>query len=69
MKNSSSTNSEVVDSPCRRQCCLDDETLVCLGCQRTLDEILAWGEASDEERGRILEAVAQRRQARNARNG
>lgn len=58
-----------VQSPCVRQCCLDDETLVCLGCLRTLDEIMAWGEASDEERLRILEAVARRRQARNARNG
>lgn len=52
-----------VRSPCVRQCCLDDAN-VCLGCLRTLDEILAWGAASNEERDQILMEVARRRQAR-----
>ncbi|WP_252273637.1 DUF1289 domain-containing protein [Pseudomonas subflava] len=59
MKSSNSTNSEAVESPCRRQCCLDDED-VCLGCGRTLAEILEWGRA-DGERRRVICQAAQRR--------
>ncbi len=42
-----------VPSPCVRNCCLDGNDL-CLGCRRSLAEILSWGEASDEERRAIL---------------
>ncbi|HSX70113.1 MAG TPA: DUF1289 domain-containing protein [Pseudomonas sp.] len=59
MKSSSSTNSEAVESPCRRQCCLDDED-VCLGCGRTLAEILEWGRADGERRRDICQAAQQR---------
>jgi predicted Fe-S protein YdhL (DUF1289 family) len=52
-----------VESPCVRNCCLDDDD-VCLGCFRTLDEITGWNEASDEERHAILERARQRREAR-----
>lgn len=57
-----------VQSPCVRQCCLDDAD-VCLGCLRTLEEILAWGEADDMRRLRILDAVARRRQQRSSGSG
>ncbi|CAB1367304.1 conserved protein of unknown function [Denitratisoma oestradiolicum] len=57
-----------VQSPCVRQCCLDDAD-VCLGCLRTLEEILAWGEADDTQRLRILDAVARRRQERSSGSG
>ncbi|MDC7826708.1 DUF1289 domain-containing protein [Pseudomonas sp. BLCC-B13] len=59
MKNSSSTSSEAVDSPCRRQCCLDDHD-VCLGCGRSLSEILEWGKADSERRRAICQAAQQR---------
>jgi hypothetical protein len=36
-------------SPCVRNCCLD-ESDVCMGCGRSLDEIVAWGTATDEEK-------------------
>jgi uncharacterized protein len=39
-------------SPCRRNCCLDDN-LNCLGCFRSLEEIKEWGMA-DEQRRRII---------------
>jgi len=42
-----------VPSPCVRNCCLDDDE-VCLGCSRTLDEILRWGAASEKEKAQIL---------------
>ncbi|EKO3464267.1 DUF1289 domain-containing protein [Vibrio fluvialis] len=44
-----STESEsAVPSPCIRNCCLDDND-VCLGCFRTLEEILAWTRSSEPE--------------------
>lgn len=53
-------------SPCVRQCCLDDAD-ECLGCGRTLDEIKGWHEADESGRRAILDAAAQRRQARATR--
>ncbi|UXY53202.1 DUF1289 domain-containing protein [Pseudomonas tohonis] len=58
----SSKNSEEPDpraSPCIRRCCLDD-TDVCVGCGRTLGEILEWNEAGDERRRQIREQAARR---------
>ena len=58
-----STNSESTDSvasPCRRQCCLDEQD-ICLGCGRSLAEILAWGKA-DGAGKRAICAAAQARQ-------
>ncbi len=34
---------------------------LCIGCYRTLDEIVRWANASDDEKREILAAVAQRR--------
>lgn len=51
-------------SPCVRRCCLDDHD-ICLGCGRTLDEILAWGEASAEARRAIILAAQARRDHRS----
>ncbi|MBD9483083.1 DUF1289 domain-containing protein [Pseudomonas sp. PDM14] len=59
MSSSSSKNSEVVDSPCRRQCCLDDDDR-CLGCGRLLGEILEWGSADNPRRREICLAAQQR---------
>ncbi|MBU3058521.1 DUF1289 domain-containing protein [Pseudomonas indica] len=39
-------------SPCRRVCCLDTRD-VCLGCGRTLEEILEWGRADNVRRREI----------------
>lgn len=51
-------------SPCVRRCCLDDHD-ICLGCGRTLDEILAWGEASAEARRAIILTAQVRRDHRS----
>ena len=48
-----------VESPCRRQCCLDDQD-ICLGCGRVLQEILDWGNA-DMARKRAICAAAEAR--------
>lgn len=50
---------QTIDSPCVGNCCLD-EADVCLGCYRTLEEIKAWGMATDEVRLQILKNVSQR---------
>jgi len=49
------------ESPCIRNCCLDDQDQ-CLGCGRLLEEILAWGNASDSQRRKIIANASQRRQ-------
>jgi predicted Fe-S protein YdhL (DUF1289 family) len=52
-----------VPSPCIRNCCLDDED-ICLGCFRSLEEIIVWGTIDAIEKRRILEIIAQRRKER-----
>ncbi len=44
---------ERIESPCVRNCCLDLND-VCLGCFRSLSEILEWGQANNEKRQEIL---------------
>ena len=54
--------SSCVQSPCVRDCCLDDD-LTCLGCFRSIEEIKEWGLADDGRRRCILENARQRREA------
>jgi predicted Fe-S protein YdhL (DUF1289 family) len=49
-------------SPCIRNCCLDDD-LTCLGCFRSLDEIKEWGVVDSHRRRFILQNAKQRREA------
>jgi uncharacterized protein len=49
-------------SPCVRDCCLDDE-LICVGCFRSFEEIKEWSIVDDERRRLILQNVRQRREA------
>lgn len=41
-------------TPCVSVCKIDKETKVCLGCNRTRDEIAMWSKMSDEERLDIM---------------
>ena len=66
MKRPGSSKVSTVASPCVRDCCLD-EADVCMGCGRTLEDILRWHAASDEEREAILVAAKQRVAERRAR--
>lgn len=52
---------EIVDSPCVRNCCLNDED-ICIGCFRSLQEITRWGTLNSQDKQRVLELVAQRKQ-------
>jgi predicted Fe-S protein YdhL (DUF1289 family) len=49
-------------SPCIRNCCLDDG-LTCMGCFRSLDEIKEWSIVDDHRRRVILQNARQRRDA------
>ena len=46
-------------SPCVRKCTLDLED-VCLGCGRTLDEILEWSKASVDRKQEIKARLPER---------
>ena len=37
-----------VPSPCINVCQMAPETGLCIGCMRTIDEIIAWSSASDD---------------------
>ena len=52
-----------VTSPCVRNCCLDKQD-VCIGCGRTVEEIIRWGDADDKEKLQILTLVKKRRDDR-----
>jgi predicted Fe-S protein YdhL (DUF1289 family) len=54
-----------VPSPCINVCQMVQETGLCQGCMRTLDEIVAWGSASDEVK-RAVWAEIRRREAQIA---
>lgn len=49
-------------SPCISVCQLDDRTGWCIGCHRTIDEIRDWIIMAPEERQKLLEQLAARRQ-------
>jgi predicted Fe-S protein YdhL (DUF1289 family) len=57
--------SDPLASPCIRNCCLDEHN-VCMGCGRSLDEIIAWGTASDDAKAAILARSRERAQQRAA---
>ncbi len=66
----SGPHDDPVPSPCVSICRMDpalggdDERAaggLCVGCLRTLDEIVEWGTASNERKRVIVDAVARRR--------
>jgi len=52
-----------VESPCIRNCTLDDDD-ICVGCFRSLEEICAWGGASNEQRLEALRQATARREVK-----
>lgn len=48
-----------VRSPCVSVCALDEND-ICVGCQRTGDEIFRWTTMTNEERRKVLVKVAAR---------
>jgi len=48
-----------VASPCVSLCALDEDD-VCVGCQRSADEIRRWGLMDDQERREVLRRCSER---------
>ena len=48
-----------VSSPCVSLCALDEDD-VCVGCQRSADEIRRWGLMDNDERRQVLRQCAER---------
>jgi predicted Fe-S protein YdhL (DUF1289 family) len=42
----------MVDSPCKGICRLIDE--VCVGCNRTTDEVVGWYDMSDNDKQKVI---------------
>jgi len=51
--------SDKVRSPCVSVCALDEND-VCIGCQRSGDEILRWTSMTNDERREVMRKVAER---------
>ena len=49
-------------SPCISVCRMDTASGLCLGCQRSIEEIAAWATASEADKTRIWQAILARRQ-------
>lgn len=47
-------------SPCVSFCRMDDETGLCLGCLRTLDEICRWSAMNDRDKRAVWRLIEQR---------
>jgi uncharacterized protein len=60
-------NAKEIQSPCIRNCCLDQDD-ICLGCFRSVSEIVAWGPANDEERKLILLNSNKRKKLKNSKS-
>jgi uncharacterized protein len=50
-----------VTSPCNSICKMDENTGLCMGCWRTIDEIIAWGSRSDDVKKEILALIKLRK--------
>ena len=51
----------MLNSPCDGNCRLDYKTKICMGCFRTMDEILKWINLTDKQRLSINELAEQRK--------
>jgi predicted Fe-S protein YdhL (DUF1289 family) len=52
-----------IKSPCIRQCCLDTDD-VCVGCQRTMTEIMDWHQSTQSQKKDILTRCLLRKKQR-----
>lgn len=57
------TDQPGVASPCIRDCAIQDSTGLCQGCWRSLEEIMVWSGASDEQKRQVLENIILRKAA------
>jgi uncharacterized protein len=58
-----------LETPCVNICLLDNETGICAGCGRTIEEIARWATMSDRERRAIMAALPVRQERREEAKG
>ena len=58
-----------IDSPCVKLCVVHPETRLCIGCNRTIEEIAAWSGMSPVARRAVMETLADRAAAPGRRGG
>ena len=49
-----------VPSPCISLCKMDQQTGLCQGCMRTIDEIIAWSQADDDYKRAVWKEIRRR---------
>jgi hypothetical protein len=52
-----SLHSDMFISPCKSICSIDKETRVCIGCDRTLEEIATWSKMTHVERMTVMKRL------------
>jgi predicted Fe-S protein YdhL (DUF1289 family) len=52
---------ETTESPCIDVCKIDNDSGLCRGCLRTLEEIAQWSKYSKKERRAVIEDLANRK--------
>jgi len=58
----------MVRSPCNKTCTIDGDRMLCIGCWRTLDEIVQWLDMKNDQRLAVI-ARAERRKAMSEVDG
>lgn len=53
----------IIKSPCTKVCTIDVRSQLCIGCQRTGDEIMRWRDMSHSERTHYMAIVLPARAA------
>ena len=52
----------MINSPCKKICKIDIKSGLCLGCDRSIDEIKDWFKLNDYKKREILEKINKRRE-------
>jgi uncharacterized protein len=55
-----SSSFQPIESPCEKICVVDPDSNICVGCNRTLDEIANWASYSHAERRAIMATLPAR---------
>ena len=58
-----------IESPCVKLCTIHPEAQLCIGCLRSIDEIMGWSKLSGTERRDIMAVLPDRRGRLQKRRG
>lgn len=60
------TNTTPVPSPCVSLCKMDADRRYCMGCMRTIPEIIAWSKSDDDYKRAVWAELSSRRETVDA---